>query len=78
MDGQSSVTEKIGERTKNEDKQNKETQHRKLKKMRVMDCRKRKEKKQKSKRPEKERDFVAFASVAELCHENHYLTGHKP
>jgi hypothetical protein len=27
MDGQSSVTEKIGQRTKNEDKQNKETQH---------------------------------------------------
>jgi hypothetical protein len=37
MDGQSRDTEKIGQRTKNEDKQNKETQHRKLKKMRVMD-----------------------------------------
>ena len=36
MDGQSSDTEKIGQRTKNEDMQNRETQHRKLKKMRVM------------------------------------------
>ena len=37
MDGQCRDTAKIGQRTKNEDKQNKETQHRKLKKMRVMD-----------------------------------------
>ena len=36
MDGQSSDTEKIGQKTKNEDMQNRETQHRKLKKMRVM------------------------------------------
>jgi hypothetical protein len=47
--------------------------------MMVMDRTKRKEKKtKKNKRPEKERDFVAFASVAELCPENHYCTGHKP
>jgi hypothetical protein len=32
MDGQSSDTEKIGQKTKNEDMQNRETQHRKLKK----------------------------------------------
>jgi hypothetical protein len=78
MYGQSRDTEKIGQRTKNEDKQNRETQHRKLKKMRVMDRTKRKKNKQKTNRPEKERDFVAFASVAELCPENHYCTGHKP
>ena len=42
MDGQSRDTEKIGQRTKNEDKQNKETQHRKLKKMRVKDRTKKK------------------------------------
>jgi hypothetical protein len=33
MDGQSRKTEKIGQMTKNEDKQNKEPQHRKLKKI---------------------------------------------
>ena len=36
MDGQSRDTEKIGQRTKNEDMQNREAQHRKLKTMSVM------------------------------------------
>ena len=36
------------------------------------------EKKTTNKRPEQERDLVALASVAELCPENHYCTGHKP
>ena len=44
MDEQCRDTDKIGQRTKNEDKQNKETQHRKLKQMRVMDCTKKKHK----------------------------------
>ena len=38
MDGQSRDTKKIGQMTKNEEKQNKEQQHRKLKKIRVMDA----------------------------------------
>jgi hypothetical protein len=42
MDGQSRDTEKIGQMTKNEEKQNKEPQHRKLKKIRVMDRTKKK------------------------------------
>jgi hypothetical protein len=37
MNGKSSDIEKLGQRTKNEDKQNKETEHRKLQKMRMMD-----------------------------------------
>jgi hypothetical protein len=54
MDGQSSDTEKIGQRTKNEDMQNRETQHRKLKKMRVMHMdHTKKQKKQKQIRSEK-------------------------
>jgi hypothetical protein len=36
MDEQSRDTEKIGQRTKNEDMQNREAQHRKLKTMSVM------------------------------------------
>jgi hypothetical protein len=39
MDGQSRVTEKIGQRTKNEDKQNREKQHKKIKTMLVIDNR---------------------------------------
>jgi hypothetical protein len=58
MDGQSRDTEKIGQRTKNEDKQNKETQHRKLKKMRVMDRTKKKLNKIKNKKtPGKRKGF---------------------
>jgi len=40
--------------------------------MRVMDIIKKKKRKKKEKRPETERDFVAYASVAELYPENHY------
>jgi hypothetical protein len=36
MNGKSSDIEKIGQRTKNEDMQNRETQHRKLTNMRVI------------------------------------------
>jgi uncharacterized protein involved in copper resistance len=78
MDGQSSDTEKIGQKTKNEDMQNRETQHRKLKKMRVMHMDHTKKKKKKKNPSRKKRDLVAFASVAELCPENHYCTAHKP
>ena len=74
MDGQSSDTEKIGQRTKNEDMQNRETQHRKLKKMTVMHM----DHTKKKNPSRKTRDLLAFASVAELCPENHYCTGHKP
>ena len=59
MDGQSSDTEKIGQRTKNEDMQNRETQHRKLKKMRVMHMDPTKKKKKKNPSRKKKR----FSSV---------------
>ena len=57
MDRQSSDTEKIGQRTKNEDMQNRETQHRKLKKMRVMHMDHTKKKKKKKKIVPKKKRF---------------------
>ena len=79
MDGQSSDTEKIGQKTKNEDMQNRETQHRKLKKDEGNAYGPHQKEKKKKKNPSrKKRDLVAFASVAELCPENHYCTAHKP
>ena len=79
MDGQSSDTEKIGQKTKNEDMQNRETQHRKLKKDEGNAYGPHQKTKKTKKNPfRKKRDLVAFASVAELSPENHYCTAHKP
>jgi hypothetical protein len=46
--------------------------------MRVMHMDHTKKKKKKKNPSRKKRDLVAFASVAELCPENHYCTAHKP